>query len=151
MNSLCTLGRKTINQLRATFPLRHITFLIGQSTIRGWIFLMLYKRQSMWTPSLGFSHPAATLFLMMLGNPFPTNRAQGPAGLDPSRYGLRQESEDSLTKNKGQSQEFGTMAPTNNDSNHPLFRLLLGARRGLNRAHAGPQVLTNQPCAHGER
>jgi len=46
---------------------------------------------------------------------------RGQQALLPTRYGLMEEREDSLTKNQGQSQEFGTRTPTNNDSNHPLF------------------------------
>jgi len=47
----------------------------------------------------------------------------GPAGLDPTRHWLMLKREDSLTKNQGQFQEFGSRTPTNNDSNHPLFQL----------------------------
>jgi len=32
---------------------------------------------------------------VILGNSFPLNMAQGPTGLDPTRYALRQEREDS--------------------------------------------------------
>jgi len=68
---------------------------------------------------------------------------KGPAG-------LMQEREDSLTKNQGQSQEFGTRTPTNNDSNLPLFSLPHFSWV-LSMASTGPRASANQLCTHGGR
>jgi len=51
------------------------------------------------------------------GNPSPS---LGPQGL---QQAFIEERKDYLTMNQGHSQEFVTRTPTNNDSNHPLFRL----------------------------
>jgi len=64
-----------------------------QSNLRGWIFLRLYKRQSTCDLSLLVFHPAANTVSGDTGEPLPS--PQGPAGLDPTRYELMQEREDS--------------------------------------------------------